>query len=369
MAVVLNQAAYQAGTANPAELKRFILQMITEGGRGITGENDVGYSSLPQIYADLVNRGIDLAGLPSLQEVAADPNKYKGIAGGNPTLDNPTQPPKAPTPAVPVATADGKDALKQELDTWGLGALTDQAWALQTSGAGHDQILAWLRGTQEYKTRFAGMAQRAANGLTPISEAQYVSLEGTYSQIAHQYGLLPGSYDPAKAIGGDVSPTEFSQRASAASTAVFDEPQQVRDMLLNYYGLDQGQIASYYLNADNAVPRLQNMLHSAEIGGVGNQLGIGIDKTLAEKVAQAGFTGQSARAGLAQVAANSQLYGESITEQNDLTAQDAVGAAFGLDAKAALALQNRQQKRAAVGQGGGGGTLTSSGDLGERVAR
>lgn len=369
MAVVLNQAAYQAGTANPAELKHFILDMIMQGGRGITGANDVGYSSLPEVYADLVNRGIDLTGLPSLQEIAADPVKYKGISGGDPTLDSPTQAPKADAPAAPGTATNGKDALRQELDGWGLGSLTDQAWDLQTGGAGHDQILAWLRGTTEYQTRFAGMAARKANGLNPISEAEYVSLENTYAQIAHQYGLLAGSYDAAKAIGGDVSATEFSQRAAAASTAVFDEPQQVRDSLLSYYGLSQGQIASWYLNPENAVPQLQNMLHAAEIGGTGTQLGIDIDRTLAEKVALAGFTGQSARAGLAQVAANSQLYGESISDTNDLTAQDAVAAAFGIDAAAAKALQDRQQRRAAIGQGGGGGILTNSGILGERVAQ
>lgn len=370
MATILSQQDYANAAADPAQLKKFILDMITQGGRGIAGANNVGVSSLPQIYADLVNRGIDLAGLPSLQEVMADPVKYKGVGvAGAPTLDSPTQAPKADAPAAPATPTDGKDALRQELTGWGLGDLTDQAWALQTSGAGHDQILAWLRGTQEYQTRFAGMAQRKANGLNPISEAQYVSLEDTYSQIAHSYGLLPGSYDAAKAIGGDVSATEFSQRASAASTAIFDEPQQVRDTLQSYYGLSQGQIASYYLNPENAAPLLQNMLHASEIGGTGSQLGIGIDKTLAEKVAQAGFTGQSARSGLAQVAANSQLYSESISDANDLTAQDAVGAAFGLDAPAALALQNRQQRRAAINQGGGGGSLTSSGVLGERVAQ
>lgn len=369
MATVLNQAQYLGALANPEQLKHFISQMITEGGRGITGENDVGFSSLPQIYADLANRGIDLSGLPTLQEIVADPVKYKGIgASGAPTLDNPTQPPKADAPPAPPAAKDGKDALGALLTGMGLGDLTDQAWAMQTSGASWEQIHAWLKTTSEYQTKFAGLLALDKKGM-PITEAQSLALESEYGQIAHQYGLLPGSYDAQKAIAGQVSATEFSQRAADASAAIFNEPQQVRDKLLEYNGLTQGQIASWYLNPDNAEPQLQNMLHAAEIGGTGAQLGIGIGKNLAEQVAQAGFTGQSARAGLAQVAANSQLYDESISERNNLTAQDAVAGAFGLDAQAALALKNRQQERAAIGQGGGGGIVTNSGVLGERVAQ
>lgn len=369
MATILSQQDYANAAADPGQLKRFILDMITQGGRGIAGANNVGVSSLPQIYADLVNRGIDLAGLPSLQEVMADPVKYKGVGvAGAPTLDNPTQAPKADAPAAPATPTDGKAALRALLDPIGMGDLTDQAWQMQTQGASWDQIHEWLKSTPQYQTKFAGLLALGKQGVA-ITEAQSISLENTYAQIAHSYGLLPGTYDAQKAIAGQVSATEFSQRAADASSAIFDEPQQVRDTLQSYYGLSQGQIASHYLNADNAEPQLRNMLHAAEIGGVGSQLGIGIDKTLAEKVAQAGFTGQSARSGLAQVAANSQLYSESISEQNNLTPQDAVGAAFGLDAPAAAALLARQQKRAAINQGGGGGSLSSTGVLGERVAQ
>lgn len=369
MAVVLDQATYGNATSNPEQLKRFLLDMITQGGRGITGPNDVGYSSLPQIYADLINRGVDLAGLPSLQEIYADPIKYKGInAGGAPTLDNPTQPPKADAPAAPTPLGDGKAALRSLLDPIGMGNLTDQAWTMQTAGASWDQIHEWLKQQPQYQQKFAGLIALSQRGIA-ITEAQSVALEQSYGQIAHQYGLLPGTYDAQKAIAGQVSPTEFSERAAAASTAIFKEPQQVRDKLLSYYGLTQGQIASHYLNPANAEPQLQNMLHAAEIGGVGAQLGVGIERSLAEQVAGAGFTGDSARSGLAQVAANSQLYSESMSEKNNLTAQDAVAASFGLDATAAAALLARQQKRVANVQGGGGGSLTSSGLLGERVAQ
>lgn len=369
MATVLSQQDYVNATADPTQLKKFILDMITQGGRGIAGADGKGYSTLPEIYADLVDRGVDLAGLPSLQEVMADPVKYKGVgAAGVPTLDNPTQAPKADAPAAPTTPTDGKAALRALLDPIGMGDLTDEAWKMQTQGASWDQIHEWLKSTPQYQTKFAGLIALGKQGVA-ITEAQSITLEQQYGQIAHSYGLLPGSYDAQQAIANQVSPTEFSQRASAASTAIFDEPQQVRDTLQTYYGLSQGQIASYYLNPDNAAPLLQNMLHAAEIGGTGSQLGIGIDKTLAEKVAQAGFTGQSARSGLAQVAANSQLYSESISEQNNLTSQDAVGAAFGLDAQAAAALLARQQKRAAINQGGGGSSLTSTGALGERVAQ
>jgi len=303
------------------------------------------------------------------------------------TTPRPTTPPQFIVTPVPVTTADREPGLsgigstgltakptdaqaqvQQELDSWGLGSLTPVIWNLMTSGASDAQVLAAIRATPEYKQRFAGMAIRAQNGLNAISEAQYLSLEDSYRQIAQANGLLPGTYNPAQVIGADVSPNEFNTRAQAASREIFNEPPEVQTVMLVYYGLHPGQIASYYLNPDNAVPRLQQMLYAGEIGGEAAALGYGLSRQASESVATAGFTGDTARSGLAQVATQRGLFDESLTDTSDLTPETGVLAQFGISGDAIRAVQERAQRRAALNQAGGGSLVTSSGVAGQSIA-
>ena len=285
--------------------------------------------------------------------------------------------PGAPPPGSAVAGSqaaatpanDAQAQVQQELDSWGLGSLTSTVWNLMTTGASDSQVLAAIRATAEYKQRFAGMAQRTANGLNAISEADYLNLEDSYRQIAQANGLLPGSYDPAQAIGNDVSANEFNTRAQIASKEIFNEPPQFQTLMLDYYGLQPGQIASYYLNPTNAVPRLQQMLYAGEVGGEASALGYGLSRQVAESVANAGFTGDTARSGLAQVASEKPLFDENITDQSDLTPEQGVQAQFGLDAGAIKAVQDRAARRTAINQAGGGNLVTSAGVAGQSIAQ
>lgn len=279
---------------------------------------------------------------------------------------------EAAPPAAGPATSnvDAQAQLQNMLNGWGLGSLTDLAWSLLTSGASNDQIIAAIRQTAEYKARFKGMELRKENGLNAISEADYLNLEDQYRQLAQANGILPGSYDPALAIGNDVSPNEFNNRAQLASREIFNEPPQIQQVMLDYYGLKPGEIASYYLKPENALPRLQQMLYSGEIGGEAAQLGYGLSRQAAESVAQAGYTGDTARSGLAQVAAKSGLFDESIADRGqNLTPETGVLAQFGISSDAIKAVQDRAQRRAAIASAGTGGIVTQSGVLGESIAK
>lgn len=277
--------------------------------------------------------------------------------------------PQAPSATDPNQSA--KDILQDELDSWGLSGLVQQAWGLITSGATADQVVAQLRQTDDYKQRFAGMAARAQKGLPAISEAQYLNLEDTYAQVAHQYGLLPGTYDPAQAIGNDVSATEFSNRASLASAAIYSEPPEVQQALLNYYQLNTGNTASYYLNPDNALPKLQSMLRTGEIGGSASQLGLNFSQATAEQIAQAyggsdAYTSAAVRAALTKAASDRQSTGGigQATLGDDTLGQ----AEFGLNTAASLAVQQQQKDRVSSFQGGGQGAYTAEGLLSSKTA-
>jgi hypothetical protein len=284
-------------------------------------------------------------------------------------VNNPVPPAPVAQAPTPSTAPTGQQSLRDELDSWGLGSLYNQAWALKTGGSSDAEIVAWIRTTGAYADRFKGMAIRKDNGLNPINEAQYLALEDSYATTARTLGLLPGTYDPAQAIGNDVSPAEFSQRATLAAHAIYSEPEEVRQALVNYYGLNAGQIASYYLNPTNALPKLQQMMTAGEIGGEAAQLGYGIGRGTAELAADAGYTGQSARGGLARVADERSLFDESITDRSDLTAEQGVQAALGLSGAATLAVQDRAERRAAIAKSGLGGLVTQGGVLGESIAK
>ena len=52
-------------------------------------------------------------------------------------------------------------------------------------------------------------------------------------------------------------------------------PQETRTLLAQYYGVNTGQLASYYLNPENAVGTLKSQLVAAEVGTQAQQSGFG----------------------------------------------------------------------------------------------
>jgi hypothetical protein len=91
----LDQQTYLNAKANPEQLKRFLNDWITLGGRGIIG-GDGKPASYWDVYQDLAHDGIDLAGLPAPESLVQG-----NIKNGGATTPM-SQPAPTPAPTNPV---------------------------------------------------------------------------------------------------------------------------------------------------------------------------------------------------------------------------------------------------------------------------
>lgn len=212
----------------------------------------------------------------------------------------------APTSLVGLDPAAGYgEILSYYLGQWGLSSLVPLVTQLGQSGAGNDQIQLTIQNSPEYQARFSGNAARVASGLGALDPASYVALEGQYRQILSQ--LPSGFYDTqdhmAGLIGGDVSPSELSDRVSMANQAYITAPQSNRDAWNAYYGGGAGGAVAAILDTTTAEPLLQQQVTAAGIGGSAVSQGLALTKqSTATAAAQQGVTIDQARAAYSQIA-------------------------------------------------------------------
>ena len=220
-------------------------------------------------------------------------------------------------------------------------------------------IMGRLRATPEYKQRFAGNEQRRKAGLNVLSEGEYVALENSYRQLMRQSGLPTGFYDSnddfQNLIANDVSPGEFAERVNQGYEAVrFADPTVIAQMQ-ELYGVSEGDLAAYFLDPEKATPILLQRAQAAQTAAGAAQAGMQLTTEEAERLAQEGITQQQARAGAAAITQAEELFQPTTGEQDGaFTREEQLGAVFGTDPAAAQRLRQRQRRRQAAFEGGGG---------------
>ena len=259
--------------------------------------------------------------------------------------------PAAPTDAQNSARA----ALKTQLDQWGLGSLNDWAWQQITSGASNEQIIAGLRETDAYKTRFAANAQRAKAGLPTLSEAQYVSYENQARQMMRAAGMPSGLFDGPEDftayIAGDVSVAELSNRVQLAHDYAAQDPTvnaDERAQMTRLYGT--GGLAAYYLDPEKALPVLQRQAQAAAAAAAAQRSGFGsLTKGQAERASELSGSIQQTAQAFTQLAKQKELMGALPGELgvDAITADQQIAGALGGDANVQNELSRRARKRAA----------------------
>jgi len=212
------------------------------------------------------------------------------------------------------------DALTGLLKQWGLDSLAPTV--LKLIQAGHDQqnIPALLQDTDAYKQRFAGNELRKKQGLPVLSPAEYLSTEASYRQIMASNGLPQGFYDQpsdfADWIGKDVSPQEVQTRVGYAVDATQRLDAGTQKAFQDYYGITPAHLTSFFLDQNRALPQIQQAARAAQIGGIGNNAGLNVNRQTAERwatsnVADAnlGQTMQQVATDVRDVGLLSQIYG------------------------------------------------------------
>lgn len=215
---------------------------------------------------------------------------------------------------------------------------------------------------QRYPTLGIHNAAAVAQGLPTLSVGDYLSTRQQNEQIIQDSGLSPYVDKQALAdkwIAGFTSPSEAADRIKAAQTAVFNEPLEVRAAFHQMFGGGDslGAATAYFLDPAASVPKIQQQLRAAEIGGAATRVGYGVlTADEASRLAQLGVSADQAQQGFGQLASESQILSPLPGEVDPGISRDVqLAAQFGGDAAAQQQiLRARQAKQAVFGDAGRG---------------
>ena len=210
-------------------------------------------------------------------------------------------------------------------------------------------IIQKLREREEYKTRFPGMAKRAAAGFNAINETTYLELEDGY-RAALIAAKLPATFydteaDFAELIGGDVSAPEFQRRVNLAYEAAGAADPETLNQLEELYGVDQPQLAAIYLDPTRAKDIVQHEreFRTAQMSaGVVRALGSGLSKTAAERLEKAAVRTSD----MAKLAGSRGLTSSLLGESGLTTDQIALGT-LGMDSGSTQQIESTIENRRA----------------------
>jgi hypothetical protein len=245
---------------------------------------------------------------------------------------------------------------------YGLASLLPKIREYAQQGLTADGVALMLRETPEYKQRFPAMSALSAKGRA-ITEAEYIGYERTASTLERQYGLPQGMLmgSVTNLLSNEVSLTELNDRVVMASAAAIQAPEDFKSQMRDYYGIDSGGLAGYFLDPAIATPLLEKQVASAQIGAEARRQGIGVDVYGAENLQMLGLSQEQARVGFGQVARQSSFSegrGDVVSQQQ-LIAGNLAG-----DAQAQKDIERAAGGRLGRFQGGGEFLSTTQGAVG-----
>lgn len=266
--------------------------------------------------------------------------------------------PNAQTATAKTSAYDSGYAFLQSLglDTPGLKTLLTNSVQNNVST---DDFSQQVQLSDDFKTRFPGIALARKNGFTAPSPATYIQYEGTLKTLEQTSGLPTGFLDNpdtvTRMIGGGVSAAEVQSRINDGYVKVSQAPDDVKQTLYQYYGLTPGTLAAHFLNEDSAA--VQREVATASIGTEAARAGFGgISQQEASTLQGGGLTDAGAAQGFGKLAQERQLMDALPGEQGIGTItraqQEASLLAPGGDTEQEL--QRRAALRRAQFAGGGG---------------
>jgi hypothetical protein len=246
------------------------------------------------------------------------------------------------------------DLLYAQFALYGLESLVAPLKDLITDATSEGELTLMLRQTDAYKKRFAANAQRIAQGLGAISEAEYIGLEDQYQNIMRQYGL-PASYYAKgdmgrqegfeKFIANDISAVELEDRIMTAQDRVLKASPEITKALKEFYpDITNGDILAYTLDPKNAIKNIQRKVTAAEIGGAAMGQGLQTSVSRAEELAAAGIDKTAAQQGfqtVAEVAPRGEML-SSIYKESPYGQTQAEQEVFNLSGSAEAARQRKK---------------------------
>ena len=104
-------------------------------------------------------------------------------------------------------------------------------------------------------------------------------------------------------IAKDVAPEEIQRRVNLAVGAAQQVDPTMRDLMARFYGLSTGDVASYFLDPNRALPVIEHQYQTAGVAAWAQRAGYQItDMTRYEQLKTDGVTAEQAAAGYSSVA-------------------------------------------------------------------
>ena len=210
------------------------------------------------------------------------------------------------------ATRDAFAMLTDLFRSYGLEELAGEIADYMKQGLTSAEALIKLKTNPSgaYATRFAGNFERVKKGLNVLSEAEYINLESSYAKTLKAYGLgnmvssnRKDNYKKfAEFIAADISAVEFKDRIDLAVTRVQNADPFTRNTLKSFYNINDTDLVSYFLNPTENLPKLQQKVTAAEIGGSAVAQGLTTSLTSALSLAEFGIDKTEAQAGYRYIA-------------------------------------------------------------------
>ena len=328
--------------------------------------------------------------LPGVSNVATRVNTAVSAAREAAGLNAPTQtapsgtvepaqtvtaaPTVTPTYTPPAAAFSALQLMENTLrNALGVDGLGSWASGLYNRGASPTEIIQSLRyGTDtspegqaaraRYLEAFPRIDEFIRDGIFAGEnpELQYISYRNTVSEAAQRFGInsdLVTKNKIADYVGNRVSASEIADRMGQAATAVATTLPETISILRDYYGVQNGDLISFYLDPDTTEAMLTRRYTAARIGTEAQRQQFGIDVQMAEDLAMRGITADQANVGFGQARAQSEfMFGRGETASQ----RALIGAQFGEE-------QSRQQmeriarSRTGAFQGGGSFVTTQEG--------
>ena len=250
----------------------------------------------------LMNKGSRVDGTGS-----DDGSNVEGTDGSTTSTTTANQPKE-----ISDATRDAFAMLTDLFRSYGLEELAGEISGYMQQGLTSAEALIKLKTNPggAYATRFAGNFSRVNKGLNALSEAEYINLENSYAQTLKAYGLgnmLTGNRKDntkkfADFIAADISAVEFKDRIDLAVTRVQNADPFTRNTLKSFYNINDADLVSYFLNPSENLPKLQQKVTAAEIGGSATAQGLATSAASALSLAEFGVDKAEAQQGYRYIA-------------------------------------------------------------------
>jgi hypothetical protein len=298
----------------------------------------------------------------SVDAAKGDPEKEPSTTDTPPAEDEYTKYLKAEQARLEtLRVMNAKAVMEAQMAAYGLGALASRITEWITKGYEPDAIMALVRQSDEYAARFPAMKALQAKN-RGITESEYIAYEQTMAGYERMFGLPSGMLTDknmiTKLLTNELSAREVEDRATRSAASMYSLPQEFRDTMRRYYGVDTGGLTAYFLDPDVAAPLLEKQFVSAQIGMEATLKGVTVDMALSESLYGRGVDRDKAAQGFGLVAATS----EAGAGRGDVATQEQrIGAYLTDDEQGSRAVERALGARKNRFAGGGG---FKSGDSG-----